>query len=183
MSSQVVAYLFPFLLVPLIIGKIGQSEFGIYTIAYGFIGAFTLFDLGVSTSYIKFISEYYNKRDIYGLNCTINMGVLFYLAFTLIFWGLGYIFSDIIINYINIPPELYEKGKFSLHICLVIFVIATNSNMFVSILVSLQKMYVNSLLSILIGLLNFISIIILLYLGFGIKGLLYSQLATVILGT
>ncbi|MFA5405107.1 MAG: oligosaccharide flippase family protein [Ignavibacteria bacterium] len=181
--SQIIGYLFPFILIPIIVGKIGQVEFGIYAIAYGFIGAFTLFDLGVSTSFVKFISEYFYKKDYDSLNSTINIGAVFYLCFTLIFWGLGYLFSDFIINYINIPPEAYEKGKFALHISLLIFVIATNSNIFVSLLISLQKMYVNSLLNIIVGLINFVSIIIVLYLGYGIYGLLYCQLFSVTLGT
>lgn len=181
--SQIVAYLFPFLLIPIIVGKIGQVEFGIYAIAYGFIGAFTLFDFGVSTSFVKFISEYYYKKDFESLNSTINVGTVFYFCFTVLFWGLGYVFSDFIINYINIPADAYEKGKFALHISLFIFFVATNSNIFVSVLISLQKMYINSSLNIIVGLLNFISIVIVLYLGYGIYGLLYCQLFTVSLGT
>lgn len=181
--SQMAGYLFPFILIPFIIGKIGQVEFGIYAIAYGFIGAFTLFDLGVSTSFVKFVSEYYYKKDFESLNSIINIGVAFYFVFTVLFWILGYIFSEYIINYINIPPEAYAKGKFSLHISLFIFFVATNSNMFVSILISLQKMYVNSLLNIFTGIFNFVSIIIVLMMGYGIYGLLYCQLATVFTGT
>lgn len=181
--SQIVGYLFPFFLIPFIIGYIGKDEFGIYAIAYGFIGAFTLFDLGVSTSFVKFISEYYYKKEYANLNSIINIGVLFYFCFTVLFWGIGYVFSDFIINYINIPAETYEKGKFALHISLFIFFVATNSNMFVSILISLQKMYVNSILNIVTGVINFVSIIIVLNLGYGIYGLLYCQLITVTLGT
>ena len=142
-----------------------------------------MFDLGVSTSFVKFISEYYYKNDYDGLNSTINIGALFYLCFTSLFWFLGYLFSDFIINYINIPPEAFEKGRFALHISLVIFFVATNSNIFVSILISLQKMYVNSFLAIIIGVINFVSIIVALMLGYGIYGLLFCQLFTVTLGT
>ena len=181
--SQVIGFFFPLILIPLIISKIGSAEFGIYTIAYGFIGAFTLFDLGISTSYIKFISEYYNKNEIDNLNSTINVGIAFYLVFTIVFAILGFLFANTILSYINIPPDLIDKGRFALYICLIIFVIATNSNMFVSILLSLQKMYVNSLLSMGIGVLNFIMIIVVLFLGYGIKGLLYVQLITVTVST
>jgi len=181
--SQIISYLFPVFLVPIIISKIGQTEFGIYAIAYGFIGAFTLFDLGVSTSFVKFISEYYYKNDFEGLNSTVNVGALFYLVFTSLFWAIGYVFSDFIINYINIPAEAVDKGRFALHISLFIFFVATNSNIFVSILISLQKMYINSFLAIIIGIINFVSIIVVLLLGYGIYGLLFCQLFTVSLGT
>jgi O-antigen/teichoic acid export membrane protein len=181
--SQVVGYLFPIFLIPIIISKIGQTEFGIYAIAYGFIGAFTLFDLGVSTSFVKFISEYYYKNDYDGLNSTINIGALFYLCFTTLFWLLGLLFSELILHYINIPPEALEKGRFALHISFAIFFVATNSNIFVSVLISLQKMYINSFLTIIIGIINFISIVVVLLMGFGIYGLLFCQLFTVIIGT
>ena len=181
--SQIAGYLFPIFLIPIIISKIGQTEFGIYAIAYGFIGAFTLFDLGVSTSFVKFISEYYYKDDFEGLNSTINVGALFYLCFTSLFWFLGYLFSDFIISYINIPPEAVEKGRFALHISLFIFFVATNANIFVSVLISLQKMYVNSFLSIIIGVINFASIVVVLFMGYGLYGLLFCQLFTVSLGT
>ncbi len=181
--SQIAGYLFPIFLIPIIISKIGQTEFGIYAIAYGFIGAFTLFDLGVSTSFVKFISEYYYKDDFEGLNSTINVGALFYLCFTSLFWFLGYLFSDFIISYINIPPDAVEKGRFALHISLFIFFVATNANIFVSVLISLQKMYVNSFLSIIIGVINFASIVVVLFMGYGLYGLLFCQLFTVSLGT
>lgn len=181
--AQLAGYLFPVFLVPFIISNIGQTEFGIYAIAYGFIGAFTLFDFGVSTSFVKFISEYYYKNDYEGLNSTINVGGLFYLCFTSLFWLLGFLLSDLILNYINIPPDALDKGRFALHISLAIFFVATNSNIFVSVLISLQKMYVNSFLTIFIGVLNFVSIIVVLLLGYGIYGLLYCQLFTVVLGT
>lgn len=181
--AQLAGYLFPVFLVPVIISNIGQTEFGIYAIAYGFIGAFTLFDFGVSTSFVKFISEYYYKDDFEGLNCTINVGAFFYLCFTSLFWLLGLLLSEFILNYINIPPDAIDKGRFALHISLAIFFVATNSNIFVSVLISLQKMYVNSFLTIIIGVINFVSIIVVLLMGYGLYGLLYCQLFTVLLGT
>ncbi len=181
--SQILGYIFPFLLIPFIISKIGNTEFGIYVIAYGFVGILNLLDTGVSTSYVRFISEYYNKKDTFSLNCIINSGIVFYLVFTILLGLLGLFFLDFILKYINITPELYEKAKFSFHICLLIFVVATNSNMFTSILISLQKMYVNSLSNIVVIIINFILIITLLSLGFGIRGLLLGQLSTSILST
>ncbi|MCX7832620.1 MAG: oligosaccharide flippase family protein [Ignavibacteria bacterium] len=181
--SQILSYVFPILLIPIIISKIGTTEFGIYVIAYGFVGILNLLDAGVSTSYVRFISEYYNKKDIFGLNCIINSGIVFYLMLTTILGVLGYFFLDLILKYINIPIDIYETAKFSFHICLLIFIVATNANMFISILISLQKMYINSLLNIVILIINFIIIIIILHLGYGLKGIMLGQLSTSVLST
>ena len=56
--SQVISLLMPLFLTPFIIMKIGDTQFGIYTLILGVLGTFGLLDLSLSTSFIKFISEY-----------------------------------------------------------------------------------------------------------------------------
>jgi O-antigen/teichoic acid export membrane protein/GT2 family glycosyltransferase len=177
--SQIVGFLFPFILTPIIISKIGEVEFGIYAIAIGFIGTFGLFDLSISSSFIKFISEHYNKKETVELNDVIGTGIIFYLLFSLFVCAIGYVFTDSIISIIKVPENLKNIGVFAVRISLVIFFIANTTTIFLSILISLQKMYVNSLVGIIISFLNFISIYVLLAMGFGLRGLFYSQLTYV----
>lgn len=177
--SQVVGFLFPFILTPIIISKIGEVEFGIYAIALGFIGTFGLFDLSISTSFIKFISEHYYKGEIDELNDTVNTGLAFYFIFSSTICIVGYAIAGSLISIINVPPELVDTGIFAIRISLLIFFVANTSTIFVSLLISLQKLYINSLLGIVINFLNFVSIYILLSMGYGLRGLLYSQLAMV----
>lgn len=179
--SQIIGFLFPFILTPIIISKIGEVEFGIYAIAMGFIGTFGLFDLSISTSFIKFISENYNKGEFEELNNTINTGFAFYLIFSLIICAVGYILAGYLITLINVPIKLVDTGIFAIKISLLIFFVANIGSIFFSILISLQKLYINSLVGMAINFLNFIGIYILLNLGFGLRGLLYSQLASVII--
>lgn len=178
--SQGIGFLFPLILIPLIISHIGQVEFGIYALVLGLIGTFGLFDLSLSTSFIKFISEHYNRREFEELNNTINTGFVFYVSFSLAVSLVVYALSGTIITVINVPQELVDTGVFALKIGIAIFFLATSTTIFVSILVSLQKMYVNSLLGLVINFLNFCLTIVLLELGMGLKGVLLSQLGTVL---
>jgi O-antigen/teichoic acid export membrane protein len=178
-TAQTVGFLAPFILTPIIITHIGQVQFGIYAIVLGFVGTFGLFDFSISTSFIKFISEHYNKKEITELNNVINTGLFFYLAFTLIICIVGLVFAGKILSFVNVPADLIPTGLFALRISLLIFFIATSSSIFVSVLVSLQKMYVNSLIGLIINILNFGCVLILLKLGYGLEGILYSQLAAV----
>jgi len=177
--SQAIGIFFPIILTPFIIANIGQLEFGIYALVLGLIGTFGLFDLSLSTSFIKFISEHYNKNEFEELNKTINTGLFFYIAFSLITCVLVYFLSHQIVRLINIPENLVETGVYALRIGLFIFFLATSSTIFVSILISLQKMYVNSILGLIVNFLNFCITILLLKLGYGLYGVLYSQLGTV----
>ncbi len=174
--SQIASVIFPLLLTPFIISKIGQVEFGIYAIVLGFIGSFGLFDLSLSSSFIKFISEYYNKKKYDELNHTINTGFLFYFLFSLLILIAGFIFTDSLLSLINIPAELLNAGKNAFYIALIIFFINNIFTIYSSLLISIQKMYITSVMNTIVNLLNFISVIILLLLDFRIEGLLISQL-------
>lgn len=177
--AQAFGFLSPFILTPLIISHIGQTEFGIYAIVLGFIGTFGLLDFSFSASFIKFISEHYNRKQYDELNRTINTGLFFYIFFTAAICIVVVIFARQILGLINIPPELFELAEFSLYISLIIFFIATSSTIFVSVLISVQKMYLNSIIGLIINIFNFVITYILLISGFGLKGILYAQLGAV----
>lgn len=179
--SQVLGFLTPFILTPIIISYIGVTEFGIYALVLGFLGTFGLFDLSMSASFVKFISEHYNKKEFSELNNVINTGFYFYILFSALCAAAGFVFADIIISIINIPPELTATALFALRISLVIFFLANSTTIFISILVSLQKMYLNSIIGIFINLLNVAGILLFLYNGYGLRGILVSNLATVII--
>lgn len=177
--AQAFGFISPFILTPLIISHIGQTEFGIYAIVMGFIGTFGLLDFSLSASFIKFISEYYNKGQFGELNKTINTGLFFYIGFTTVICIIVLAFSESILGLINIPPELFPLAKFSLYISLLVFFLATSSTIFVSILISVQKMYVNSVVGLIINIINFVTTYVLLVSGFGLPGILYAQLGAV----
>lgn len=178
--AQAFGFLSPFILTPIIIAYIGQAQFGMYAIVMGFIGTFALFDFSISASFIKFISEHYNKNQTESLNKTINTGLFFYIGFTSLVCLVVILFSRPILSLINIPDDLHSLAYFSLYISLIIFFLATSSTIFISILISIQKMYLNSLIGLVINILNFISTYLLLTMGYGLKGVLYSQLIAVI---
>lgn len=179
--AQILGFLTPFLLTPIIISYIGDIQFGIYALVLGFIGSFGLLDLSISTSFVRFISEHYNKKEERELNSVINTGLFFYVVFSLVITILGILYSEWLISLINVPADLIDTAVLALRIGLLIFFIATSTNIYISILVSLQKMYWNSIIGIFINLLNVGGILFLLSIGMGLKGILYSNLVTVII--
>ena len=181
--SQIIGFIFPLIITPYILSKIGETQFGIYALVLGFIGTFGLFDLSVSTSFIKFISEYYNQKKNDELNQFISTGLGLYISFSLLFTIIGFVFTDYFVSLINVPSELTVTAILVLRIGLLVFLIATSFTIFVSILISIQKIYLTSINGIVMGLINLILTILFLNIGWGLTGLLYSQLITVILST
>ncbi|MCI0472837.1 MAG: oligosaccharide flippase family protein, partial [Ignavibacteria bacterium] len=176
--SQVAAILVPLVLTPYIIYKIGGQQFGIYAIVIGFTTSFGMFDLSLSSSFIKFISEHYNKKQVRELNHTVNTGFVFYFLFSLLVCAAGFLLNDILLGLINIPHELKSAGRNSLNIALLIFFVNNVFLIYGSVLISVQKMYLTSLMTIITSLLNLIVVIILLSSGFQVEGILISQLIT-----
>lgn len=177
--SQIAGFIFPLVLTPFIISKIGTEQFGLYALMLGFVGTFSLLDFSISTSFIKFISEYYNKKDFLNLNRIINTGFLFYALFALILTVIGFFLTDYIVSLFKISPELKHLSIYALRMSLLMFFITNSMNVFSSVLISLQMMYKTSLVTTVINLLNFIAVIILLNYGYGLIGLLWSQFAAV----
>lgn len=173
---QVFGFVFPLILTPFIISKIGQVQFGIYALILGFIGMFNLLDLSISSSFIVFISRYYVKKDFELLNKYFNSGFLFYLCFSFVIVIAGYVFAGPLLSLLNIPAEFYDTSLKVYYIGLIVFMITSSFSIFSSVLISLQKMYVTSVAGIVMGFLNLAATIIVLSLGYGLQGLIWIQL-------
>lgn len=177
---QLFTFVFPIILTPLIISKIGEVQFGIYALILGFITVFSLFDLSFSSSFVVFISRYFEKRDEQNLNSYFNTGLFFYVAFSIIICTAGFLLTQPILSLLNIPPELTEVSGQVYLIGLAVFFVNSVFAIFPSVLISMQKMYLTSAAGIAGGLINFVLTIIALYSGYGLMGIMLSQLVTAI---
>ncbi len=177
--SQLVGFVFPLILTPFIIGRIGESAFGIYALVLGFAGIFGLFDMSISSSFIKFISEHYTKKEFKELNSVINTGIVFYSIFSLTCCIIGIVFMDKFLSMLNINESFRHTANIAYVISLIAFFVTNSFGIFNSVLVSLQKMYLTSILGMLLSLINFILVIALLLYGYGLNELLYLHIIVI----
>ena len=177
---QLFTFVFPIILTPLIISKIGEVQFGIYALILGFIAVFGLFDLSFSSSFIVFISRYFEKKDEQNLNSYFNTGLFFYIAFSIIICTAGFLLTQPILSLLNIPADLKEVSKQVYLIGLTVFFVNSVFAIFPSVLISIQKMYLTSAAGIAGGIINFVLTVIALYSGYGLMGIMLSQLVTAI---
>lgn len=182
-AFQLLGFAFPLILTPFIISKIGEIQYGIYILVFGFVGVFGLLDLSLSSSFIIFISRFYNKKDYVNLNKYFNTGFFFYLIFSFLIVAVGFLFSRPLLSLLNIPEDLYGKSVTVYYIGLLIFFISSSFTIFISVLIALQKMYVTSASGIFVNTLNAVLTIIILTLGYGLEGIMWVQLVTICIGT
>lgn len=94
--------------IPIILSKLGQTEFGIYILFLGLINYYGILDLGLSQGIIKFVSHYYEKKDKQSLNSTYSSAIILFLIISFFFSLVVLIFSKHIITALKVPIE-YNK--------------------------------------------------------------------------
>lgn len=179
--AQLFGFIFPLILTPFILSSIGEVQFGLYALILGFIGLFNLFDLSISSSFVVFISRYNVNRDYKNLNEYFNTGLIFYILVSLLIAGAAYFFSGPLLSLLNIPPELQDLASNVYNIGLIIFIISGTFMIFTSVLISIQKMYITSAVALTAGFINLILTVIALKSGYGLTGIMWVQLISVLL--
>ncbi len=78
---------FSIFITPVVVKKLGITDFGVYTLVNTIIGFLTLIDLGLNIALVKYISEYYAKKDFISLERLLSSARSLYAIIG--FVGLG----------------------------------------------------------------------------------------------
>lgn len=113
-----------FILVPLIIKGIGTENFGIYTIILMIGGFAALQSLGLGEATLKYVSQYYAKKDIEGVNRVLGATLSVYIFSGFIISGLIIVFSSFIISWFKLSIENVENAILALRIAGFAFLIS-----------------------------------------------------------
>jgi O-antigen/teichoic acid export membrane protein len=131
--------LYVLLLVPLIVSHLGLDQFGIWSLMIALTGYLSMADLGLGTSFVKYVAEYFSLRDYGRVNGVLYLGLLFYGAVSLAMLAIGYAAFPLLFHLLNIPTEQYDLARTTFLLSLVGFGFASLSAVFGSILTGLQR--------------------------------------------
>ena len=181
--TMVLNVLIGFILTPIIINIIGQSQYGIYHLALAVIGYFNLIDFGFGSAYLRFYYKFIEKSDHRSINGLNGIYFLLYIFFSLIVLILGLIISSNLSIIFDQNLLVSELNTLSLLIFLlsINLTIKFTFNVFVIFIEAKQKFVLKRVLLLLITLLNPIIVIPILLLGFGSIGLVLVTLIFTIL--
>lgn len=169
-----------FALTPYIINHIGVERFGIWTIVSVLTGHLGLFDLGISTAFVKYIAEFYTNRDIERINRVVNTGFLFYLLFSSGIIALAMVFMGPILSMLNIPQHLYGEAVFVFCVGLVLFGISNAFNVFGAIQNGLQRMDISNKVAIALSIPGVAGTVLALEAEYGLPGLMVNNALIVV---
>ncbi len=164
-----------------IIKKIGIEKYGIYALITAAGGYFSLLDLGVGTSFVKYISEYKALNQNEKINKIIGCGISFYFLFGVLIFSLFFFGGEHIIDFLKLPDNFKKEAFLILMIYGSILSFSGLFSPFQAIIPAIERFDLVSSLSILFSILNLFGSIFFLDRGFGLYGLMLNSLLIVIL--
>ncbi len=161
-------YFIAFFATPIIVYSFGNIRYGIWSLAMSLTAYYGMLDFGISTTIIKYYSEYIEKNDEKSANYVINAAFFSYLLIFFILLLIVFVMIMNIDSIFNIPGELLTETKTLFFITAITFGIELVGNTFRSIIISLRKFVLRNVIQTTFSIIRTISIIIILKSGYGL---------------
>lgn len=161
---------------PFIVHQLGTRDYGIYIFINTLIGLMGLLDFGLSTSVVKYVTEYYSQKEeaklknlIYSLNSLfLLIGLVgLILASSASYW-VGFFYPDKILDYSEVPILFILAGLLFLAGCL--------NGSFPSIPISLQRFDITNKIGFLSLNFSVLGTVWLVWQGYGLIEIFILQL-------
>lgn len=166
-----------FVLAPIVVTHLGSVYYGIWSLLMQFTGYLWLFDFGVRESVIKYVAQYHASGEHKKLAATVRTAVSVYGVITLLALGAVVLMVAALPHIFNIPPEAVRTARIAAFVTGANVAQSFLTNVFVGILMGLQRIYLVSQVGILFSLVRAAGTYLLLVNGFGLVGLSLLHLA------
>src|SRR5688572_21687025 len=155
------SFLTTLLLTPYILAHLDVGDFGIWVLLSVFTSSFNLLDIGLGSSFVKFISEFYTYKDYERINRVLFSGLLFYSLFGILLVVFGVIIQRPLLQWFGVVGHA-DVYLLILSSC----AIHNISAMFLSVFKGIQRMDKSNSLEILLSIVNAAGTVFFLQLGF-----------------
>ncbi len=176
-AALLVNTLISFVLAPIVVHGLGSVYYGIWTLLMQFSGYLWLFDFGVRESVVKYVAQYHASGEQKQLESTVRTAVSVYSVVSLAALLIAVLVSATIHLLFNIPPEAIQTARLAAFLAAATVAQSFLSNVFVGVLMGLQRFYVVSRTAILFSVFRALATYALLTSGYGIVALSGLHLA------
>jgi len=96
---------------PFILHHLGDAAFGIWVLIFSVTGYYGLFDLGIRSSVIRYVSKYTATNDRQKLTQFVNTALFSYTCIGAASMVITALLSSSIEHLFNIPPEMHSQAR------------------------------------------------------------------------
>jgi O-antigen/teichoic acid export membrane protein len=127
---------------PFILHRLGDAAFGIWVLIFAITGYYGLFDLGIRSSIIRYVSKYTATDDRDKLTGFINTALFSYSGIGIISMVLTAMLSSSVEGLFKIPPEMHSQARILLLMVGASVSISFPLGVFGGMLEGLQRFYI-----------------------------------------
>jgi O-antigen/teichoic acid export membrane protein len=172
--AGVIGYAWPVALAlvttPYIVSKLGNDAYGILALVTSVLGFFAFLDLGITNASVRYISEAYAKNDIQEISKIIGSSLAVFLTIGAAGGILIAIMTSTLVQkLLKIPAEYVSDSTFAFYVASCGFILNMVVGVFASIPKAVQRYYITTKVNMLIGTSLTLSIVLTVYLGYGLK--------------
>ena len=165
------SFLVTLLLTPYILSHLKVDEFGTWVLLSIFMNSFNLLDLGLGSSFVKHISQYYTHDDYDRINRVLWSGLIFYGVLGLAQIGIGLLVQKPLFRLFHI-----SDASDAYFLVLLSCAVSNISIMLLSVFKGVQRMDKSNALEIKISFVQALGTILFLRAGWGVFGLAVNAL-------
>jgi O-antigen/teichoic acid export membrane protein len=163
---------------PFILHRLGDTAFGIWVLIFSITGYYGLFDLGIRSSVIRYVSTYTATNNNDGLAKLINTSLATYTAIGAVAMALTLVGSLFVDSLFHIPADFLTTARWLFLMVGAAVAVGFPAGIFGGILEGMQRFYFVNLTNLVATLLRAVLIVLALKHGYG---LLTVALITVLL--
>jgi O-antigen/teichoic acid export membrane protein len=168
---------------PFILHHLGDTAFGIWVLIFSVTGYYGLFDLGIRSSVIRYVSTYTATNDYAGLARLINTSLATYTAIGAVAMAVTLVGSLFVEALFRIPPEFLTTARWLFLLVGAAVSLGFPTGIFGGILEGLQRFYFVNLTNLVSTLLRAALIVFALNHGYGLLTVASITVALPILGS
>lgn len=151
--------------IPILLENLGTEKLGILTLVWALIGYFSIFDFGLGRALTQRVSLLRSKNNSDDISLTSKYGMILMLIIGSIGAALcQLLLSNFSLAFLNFSEEAYIDSKAAIQLAILAIPITTVTSGFKGILEGFEDFKATSLLRALLGLLNFSTPILSLFL-------------------
>jgi len=177
-GSQAGILLVSLVVTPVLVSGLGLSRYGLWALAGVLVNYFGLLDLGVGSSFVRFLAYHHARDDAARFNSVVRIGLVFYAGLAAVVVPAVFVLRGRILAMLRVPEDLRREVSFLIVGVAVIFSLRSAFIVYRAAIAAVERLDVNNRIALLIALPNGLGAILAIELGFGLRGLVINALAT-----
>ncbi len=167
-SALAINILVGILLSPIIVHRLGDAAFGIWVLIFSITGYYGMFDLGIRSSIVRYVSKHTAKNETAELAKYVNTSLFTYTAIGLLAMMVTVALAAAIDHVFKIPPAMQTQARWLMLMAGGSVALGFPLGVFGGILDGLQRFYLTNWTGILSTLLRATLIVYVLHHGYGL---------------